>query len=359
MTKNRILLIHGDRLLQRFFQDKLEQSGFEVDMRNDLEAAEAILSQGKPDVILLDPVHHWGRAVNFIKLLRADPSTENIPVLILPTALTELANAALQAGATKFIRPGVSLIASVIDAVKASLGQPGLGEVSNVGFFQTDDMWVKLILADALPVIDRMRKRVPAMMATPPEPAALRGLWFLVHGFAERARLLPTKPLSQFLDALDVLMHDMNESSDQLNPSTLRTIGQALDFLTTLADPDSLARLAEPSKAKILVVDDEPSALQFIAAALRLANLKAKTADTPTAAIEQFHQGHWDLIFLDIGLPEVDGFQLCTKIRAIEKLKATPIIFITGMVTLKNRATTCVSGGNDFVGKPFNLANSA
>jgi DNA-binding response OmpR family regulator len=355
MTNTRILLIHGDRLLQEFFREAVEQGGFSVDVRNNLDDAQSVLSERKPAVILLDLVHQHGRAANFVKLLRADPSTEHIPVLILPSALHELANAVMLVGATKIIEPGGNLIASIITDIKVSLGQIEPSRGTNFAFFRMDESWTDSVFAEAVRTINQMRHCLPGLTSTPPESGALRGLWFLVHSFAQRALFVANKPLRQFLGALDLLMHDLNEAPDQINPSTLRTIGQALDFLATIANPDALDLLADPTEARILIVDDEPGALQFISAALHLAGLKAETADAPSVCLEKLQDGHWDLIFLDIGLPEVDGFELCTRIRAIEKLETTPIVFITGMTSFKNKATACLSGGNDFVGKPFNL----
>jgi CheY-like chemotaxis protein len=224
-----------------------------------------------------------------------------------------------------------------------------------VALFKPEDFWINSIFSNAIQSINQMRHCLPGVATKPPEPGSLRGLWFFIHGFAERALLLPARPLAQLLGAMDLLLHDMVESSEQVNPSTLRTIGQALDFVATISNPDVLKRLADPSAARIMVVDDEPSALQFISAALHLAELKCDSAETPSIALEKLGAGRWDLIFLDIGLPQVDGFGLCTKIRAIDALKTTPIVFITGMATFKNKATACLSGGNDFVGKPFNL----
>jgi len=57
MTNNRILLIHGDRLLQQIFQEAVEQGGFSVDVRSTLEDAQSVISEHKPAVILLDLVH--------------------------------------------------------------------------------------------------------------------------------------------------------------------------------------------------------------------------------------------------------------------------------------------------------------
>jgi len=355
MTNKRILLIHGDRLLQQFYREKIEQLGATVEVRNDLDDIEAVLADHKPAVILLDLVHQQGRAINFIKVLRADPSAAKIPLLILPSVLNELANAASEAGATKVISFGGNPIASIIDAVRDALGQSGPLTGSNRAFFEPEESWQSSIFQDAFKLINEMRQCLPGLTSTPPDPAALRKLWVLGHGFAGRAALLPERSLGQFLEALDMLLHDLNEAPDQLNPSTLRTIGQALDFLAKIANPRALESLADPSTARILIVDDEPGALQFISAALHLADLKSETAESPSVCLKKIGDAQWDLIFLDIGLPQVDGFQLCTKIRTIEKLKTTPIVFITGMASFKNKATACLSGGNDFVGKPFNL----
>ena len=350
-----ILIVHGDRLLQQFFQESVEQGGFLVNVRSTLDDAQSVTSEHKPAAILLDLVHQQGRAVSFVKLLRANPTTENIPILILPSGLHELENAVMAAGATKVIRPGRNLIASMISDIRASLGRPTSANAANLALFQQDDAWTGLIFSEAMAIINRMRHSLLGLASTPPETSALRSLWFLVHSFAQRALFLSDNRLGQFLDALDHLMQDLNDAPDQINPSTLRTLAQAIDFVAAISNPDVLKRLADPTTSRILIVDDEPGALQFISAALHLAGLEAETADDHSSCLKKLKDGRWDLIFLDIGLPEVDGFQLCTKIRGIEKLKATPIVFITGMASFKNKVTACLSGGSDFVGKPFNL----
>jgi DNA-binding response OmpR family regulator len=91
-------------------------------------------------------------------------------------------------------------------------------------------------------------------------------------------------------------------------------------------------------------------------AAMRMANLKSMAADTPSTSLSALGVQGFDLIFLDVGLPEMNGFELCAKIRALPLHEKTPIIFITGMATFQNRVQSSLSGGNDFVGKPFNIS---
>jgi putative two-component system response regulator len=52
-------------------------------------------------------------------------------------------------------------------------------------------------------------------------------------------------------------------------------------------------------------------------------------------------------------MPNMDGFELCTRIRALPLNKLTPIIFVTSLTDFKSRAKSTLSGGNDLIAKPF------
>jgi len=64
-------------------------------------------------------------------------------------------------------------------------------------------------------------------------------------------------------------------------------------------------------------------------------------------------QKKFDLIFLDVDMPNMSGFELCTKIRTLPQYAKTPVVFVTGLNDLENRANSTMSGGNDFIAKPF------
>ncbi len=355
MNSKRILLVVDDKLLLKLYQEKIEENGFAVSAVRDLGKAAQILAEKKPDLVLLDMVFQDGNPIEFIHAIRTDAANSLLPVLILPNLLGQTANEAMEAGATRAILPGPSPIASIIDALRGSLGMPGLGASAERQIFKADDFWVEAIFANAMDNINRMRHCLPGIVATPPELGALHDLWNFAHAFAQKTALLPYKPFAQIAGSLDLLLHDLNQTPEQLNPSTIRTVGQALDFIATIAKPECLARLTDPATASLLVVDDEDGARQFITSALELAGLKNDCADSPASAIAKLNGSAMNLIFLDVGLPEMNGFELCTKVRAIEQYKNTPIVFLTGMATFHNKAKASLSGGNDFVGKPFNL----
>jgi DNA-binding response OmpR family regulator len=109
----------------------------------------------------------------------------------------------------------------------------------------------------------------------------------------------------------------------------------------------------------VLVVDDEAGARRIIMAGAQTVGLKPVAADTPTNALAALSAETFDLIFLDVGMPEMNGFDLCAKIRALPLHEKTPIVFITGMATFQNRVQSNLAGGNDFIGKPFNIAELA
>ena len=355
MTPKRILLVIDDKLLLKLYQEKLEENNFTVFSTRDLGKAAQLAAEKKPDVLLLDVVFQEGNPFEFLQALRSDPANGQLSILVLPNLLDQLANEAMQAGATRAISTGASPIASIIDAVRGCTGMAALGASRVTKVFKPDDFWVDAIFTNAIDSINRMRHCLPGVSATPPELPALHDLWNLAHAFAQKAALLPHKPLAQIAASLDMLLHDLNQTTDQLNPSTIRTVGQVLDFLATIANPESLARLSDPSGASLLVVDDEAGARQFVTTALQLAGLKNDCAESPTHALEKLNGSAMNLIFLDVGLPEMNGFELCTKVRTIEQYKNTPIVFLTGMATFQNKAKASLSGGNDFVGKPFNL----
>ena len=77
---------------------------------------------------------------------------------------------------------------------------------------------------------------------------------------------------------------------------------------------------------------------------------------SPPHALPLVRESHFDLILLDIGLPEQSGIELCAKIREITTSRKTPIVFLTARDTVENRAQSSLHGGNDFITKPFNVS---
>lgn len=102
--------------------------------------------------------------------------------------------------------------------------------------------------------------------------------------------------------------------------------------------------------AKILIVEDEPAIADTIHYALETEGFTPVIAPTGQEALELMTADGIDLVILDIGLPDINGFELCKQIRQHSTL---PIIFLTARDEEVDRVVGLEIGGDDYVVKPF------
>lgn len=107
-------------------------------------------------------------------------------------------------------------------------------------------------------------------------------------------------------------------------------------------------------KARILVVDDEPKNLKLLEAYLFSWDYEPVLASNGSEALVKAFEEHIDLILLDIMMPDLDGFQVAKKLRADDKTRFIPIIFITALKETEDKLKGVESGCDDFISKPFN-----
>jgi two-component system OmpR family response regulator len=107
------------------------------------------------------------------------------------------------------------------------------------------------------------------------------------------------------------------------------------------------------ASAHILVVDDEPSITDLLSTALRYLGYQVTTASTGFAALDAAANAAPDLVVLDVMLPDIDGFEVCRRLRAARDF--VPVIFLSARDTEDDRVTGFVRGGDDYVTKPFSL----
>jgi CheY-like chemotaxis protein len=176
-----------------------------------------------------------------------------------------------------------------------------------------------------------------------------------VHHLAERSRTSGFVALHRLSSALSLFAQELYRFPEQANSSSLRTLDQTIEFLSILLKQPDYKAIKDPSSAMVYAVDDDFENCDAIRMALETVMLRAQTAQQPAVALSEIAAGRYDLIFLDVNLPQMDGFELCKNIRQIPALARTPIVFLTGLTTIENRVQSSLSGGNDFIGKPFNL----
>ena len=104
----------------------------------------------------------------------------------------------------------------------------------------------------------------------------------------------------------------------------------------------------------ILLVDDVPDNLRLLSDLLFTIGYSARTVTSGRMALKTAKTKRPDLILLDIRMPEMDGYQVCEAFKADESLKDIPIIFISNLDEVLDKAKAFWSGGVDYITKPFN-----
>jgi two-component system KDP operon response regulator KdpE len=103
---------------------------------------------------------------------------------------------------------------------------------------------------------------------------------------------------------------------------------------------------------KILVVDDEPQILRVLRINLVARQYEVITAGTGAAALTSAQEDHPDLVILDLGLPDLDGTEVITRLRAWTRV---PIIVLSGRVDSRDKVDALDAGADDYVTKPFSV----
>jgi CheY-like chemotaxis protein len=173
------------------------------------------------------------------------------------------------------------------------------------------------------------------------------------------ASALAFHKIAQMSAALEALLVELYSEPAKITPSVVRTIAHSIETLASLVDRAANPQGEEITSPKILAVDDEVISRETICSALAKAGLQAKSLDDPLAAQRLLEGEHFDLIFLDVEMPGQTGLELCVKIRGMEPNRTTPIVFITSHSDFGSRAQSTLSGGNDFIAKPFLLVELA
>ncbi len=107
------------------------------------------------------------------------------------------------------------------------------------------------------------------------------------------------------------------------------------------------------STTRILLVEDEQSLAETIKLNLELEGYKVQMVNDGKKALKIFKQERFDLVILDVMLPEMDGFTVCEAIRLDNE--HIPVLFLTAKHSSSDRVTGLKMGGDDYLTKPFNL----
>lgn len=113
--------------------------------------------------------------------------------------------------------------------------------------------------------------------------------------------------------------------------------------------------IEEQRPKNILIVDDDLTLLDMVESFLTKEGYNTSTCKDGTEALERISSDAFDLIVLDLKLPDIDGYEVCKRLRQDPVRRHIPIIMLTGYTTVEEKIRGIEEGADDYITKPFNL----
>jgi len=357
---NRILIIEDDPLIADVYSQKLRAEGFAVDVAADGRAGLEMFHERKVDLVLLDLLLPQISGVQLLKQIRSEFGPQELPVLAFTNAyLGGVVQQAWEAGANQVIpKAGTkpSLVIQMVENALANPSPPGASPTRTTSKAEFDPVVPKTFLdssSETLAALWRPLKQLAGQGCHPDNQTCFRELLGVVRPLTTTAASVGLEGIAQMSSALEALLQELCEAPHRLSPSVLLTIAQVIDTLKSLFTYPHGGSAKNPSGARILVVDDDAFARQAVSCVLSRVNLRAICVDSPVRALKRRTGKGFDLIVLDIEMPDANGFDLCSRFRAMPACRNTPIIFLSVHKDLKDRTEAVLRGGNDYITKPF------
>jgi DNA-binding response OmpR family regulator len=369
----KILIIEDDQMVANIYRNKFAHEGFKAETAPDGEVGLELLGSFRPDVVLLDLVLPRLSGLEVMRSIRAQKEFEELPIIVFSnTYLTQLVQDAWKAGATKCLSKAHTTPKQVIEAVRNVIKTNGSAEAkqkldggrkkeeteSDVAGDDDSGFQAQLrddFIADLPATLAALRTLLQGLIRAENESGRLKQIQELyrrTHSLCANAGIAGAADIALMADALEALLKELQDKPKNINTSTLRTVAAVVDFMAILFEHAASPPTPLPP-AQVLVVDDEAISRRAITYALEKAQMKSITVEDPIKALEILLQKQFELIFLDVDMPNMNGFELCAKIRTLPQYAKTPVVFVTGLNDLESRANSSMSGGNDFIAKPF------
>jgi two-component system copper resistance phosphate regulon response regulator CusR len=108
---------------------------------------------------------------------------------------------------------------------------------------------------------------------------------------------------------------------------------------------------------RILVVEDEPKVAEFVRSTLHDAQFAVDVAHDGATALERVRETDYDLLVLDVMLPDIDGFEVCRRLRGLGS--TIPVLMLSARSMVDDRVRGLDSGADDYLTKPFDVTELA
>ena len=362
----KVLIIEDNQIVANVYRNKLVVDGYQAEIALDGETGLRLMQTFRPDVMITDLTLPKMSGVEIIKKVRDSADFAKLPIIVFTnTYLTNLIQEAWKAGATKCLSKASCSPKEILDIVRNTIGDSGTmprspktqssaaASPQDIAF--QSEVQKKFI--ESLPAtLSSLRAGVQNLVRSGGDVEKLNLIYELyrnVHSLTGNAGTAGQNLIARMSDAVEALLKELYEKPKSITPSSLRTVAAGVDFLGFLFENGVATNLQDVSPGNVLVVDDEPISRRAVIYAVEKARLKSTSADGAEAALKLLAETDFDLIFLDVDMPGMNGYELCSKLRAMPKYKKTPVVFVTALSDFDNRTSSMIAGGNDFIAKPF------
>jgi DNA-binding response OmpR family regulator len=406
----KILVIEDDAELAKVYRSRLQAQNFEVEYAPDGQSGYYAIYDSKPDVVLIDLTLPQMDTASLIGKIRAQKKFQKLPMFGLadlaactnaddvlaagitnifnktdPNALNEIV-AALNQLFNPFLKNGTpggsfttpttraqspvsadepldaSATTSLVSPVRPNTEYPSLVEHIATLDKQGEDAknycpLHSTFIEEYGSLIHPIRKAFLALSTARTDEektTAAEDLSKRLGQFRISALQCEFEGLGMLCTPLEALVKHILGDLERATPGTRQTVANAIDLLAAFHNHTSEIHEFNTLRPTALVVDDETVSRKALTLGLQKGRIQVTAVDTAEAALREAEEKMFDLIFLDVEMPGMNGFALCARIRMLPNHKKTSIIFVSALGDLKTRASSKVSGGNHFINKPVN-----
>lgn len=373
----KLLIIEDDRIIGSIYSKKFAVEGFDVEVAEDGQTGLERILAFRPDIVLLDLMLPKLNGLEILARVRALPEFQRLPIIVFSNAyMTSVIDSAWKAGATTVLTKSNTspkkltetiheLLAQAVAARPPAGATPAAsipGPTQEPVVTRDDDAFQdeqRQQFFASLPQFNQaIRDLHQAFLKTEDRTAKVAAageLYRHIHALTGGAGMVAADIIARISAAYEALLKEMHDKPGNINVSTTRTSTQTLFFISTLLEKAAqLPHLAQFDPV-VLAVDDEEISRKAVMVSIEKGGLRGVACENGAAALLKARETHFDLIVLDVDMPGMNGYELCSKLRALPDYKNTPVIFVTGLSDFQSRARSTLSGANDLIAKPFVL----
>ncbi|MFA7227519.1 MAG: ATP-binding protein [Melioribacteraceae bacterium] len=375
-----IITAHIDSL--KLIGDYLASYNFRILSTSGCEDGMKTAKARMPAAIILDPLISDKNVWSFIAELKSDAVTKNIPVIL--TMILEENKVGWQLPVFDFISSDYSGIDSAMEKIEEHYDNKirkivALSASSSGDFGIKPDYRIELLIINSE---DKVREKVelenPQLIIL--EIGSFTGNIFQMIYELSLNRLtknipvilkLPAEFTGELIESLDLTLKEITLKI-KAHPMDLlkvlrdrlkiddETTNKKVNLIEVSSQPEPAVDSAKPglrrsgSKPTVLIVDDDNDALFTIGEFVKEMNCDTIFAHNGMECLLMLNHVEPDLIFLDIMMPQMDGFETIKRIRAEKRISKIPVVALTAYAMLDNKSIIENNGFDDLVTKPIN-----